>query len=98
MHVFNILKLFSFCFRDALIFVKIFENKELLDASYFQKKTKTTALFEFVGRDDIFLESKLISLSFENANRKLDQFYCSETLVELLSFNGIVYLIFQLIN
>jgi len=41
-----------------------------LDASYFQKKTKATALFEFIGRDDIFLESKLISLSFENANRK----------------------------
>jgi hypothetical protein len=64
--------LFSFCFRDALIFVKIFENRKLLDASYFQKKTKTTALFEFIGRDDIFLESKLISLSFENANRKLE--------------------------
>lgn len=83
MHVFNILKLFSFCFRDALIFVKIFENKELLDASYFQKNTKTTALFEFIGRDDIFLESKLISLSFENANRKLDQVFKHSSIVNL---------------
>ncbi|VDI61647.1 Hypothetical predicted protein [Mytilus galloprovincialis] len=68
---------------DTLIFVKFFENGKVIDGSYFQKKTKATALFEFIGRDDICLESKFVSLSFEVANRKLEDVYKNSSIVNL---------------
>ncbi|CAG2187090.1 unnamed protein product [Mytilus edulis] len=51
--------------RDDAIFIKFYENGSLLDGSYFQRQTRGNCLFEFIGRQDVYLEGAAISLTPE---------------------------------
>ncbi|CAG2194437.1 FKBP9_10 [Mytilus edulis] len=60
---------------DDVIFIKFYENGSLLDGSYFQRQTRTTALFEFIGRQDVYLEGPALSLMPECSHKKLDKIF-----------------------
>ena len=59
------------------------EDGLLLDVAYFQRETRATALFEFIGRQDVYLETDSMSLSHDCAGRKLCSIFPGKMKVSL---------------
>ncbi|MEW8544914.1 MAG: hypothetical protein AB2693_15415 [Candidatus Thiodiazotropha sp.] len=63
--------------------MKFFEEGQLLEETYFQKKTKGNCLFEFVNRVDVYLENENTSIALESSFKPLSYFFGHQKEVSL---------------
>ena len=73
--------------------MKFYEEGQLLDHSFFQRKTKGNCLFDFIARDDIYLENEKVSICFDSSFRPLNYFFGEEKEVSLyiIPFDGLKF-------